>query len=262
VGRYSDFANGAQIVWHPTTGPMLIKRTIKNAWLSGGGTVGPLGYPTSDEIALGGGAAYSDFQNGVLYWDGSKMSEPLTAGLTGAQMPQALRLLLTSQGNERYLDNCQLQGVSSTGYDFQRSRNRLDKFYLDGTTVSEISDDYGLHMNLLFFAQKEGDGSTSLRMVATDHSIAVTPGILPVILGAVDAKDIRDFVEAAFVPSYSRQLIGLRIPAGVNVLSFKVLSDGGIQLYLQPGGGAPQVQQAVQSALNALVPPPPPRPHH
>src|SRR5437016_11816306 len=89
-GLYSVFAyNNSAIVSHPDTGPRVIQGAIHTAWINMGSDTGPLGYPTTDEILLGGGAAYSDFQNGVLYRQGPLVA-PLTAGLTRAQMSRMM----------------------------------------------------------------------------------------------------------------------------------------------------------------------------
>ena len=51
----------------------------------------------------------------------------------------------------------------------------------------------------------------------------------------------------------SVKLIDVTIPAAVPVLSFKVLKEGALELFLQPGGGAPLVQLAVQLAIDRLA---------
>jgi hypothetical protein len=265
-GRYNVFSNNnSAIVWHPTTGPMEIQGAIHREWINEGSDTGPLGYPTSDEIALEGGAAYSDFQNGLLYWDGSKLSEPLTAGLTGAQMQKVMRNLVVDQNNIfggesvadiMGLDSFSFLGASNTGYDFQRTGNRRVTFRLEGdyaggiTTI--ITSHYVLDLTFLFFSQKEADGSTSLRVQLVDQSGYVT--------GMSDRSNrvTSGYLDTVFIQPFKspRKLIGVTIPAIVKVLSFKVLPDGGLQLYLQPdgpNGGAALVQLAVQLALNRLA---------
>ncbi|MFJ8744140.1 FG-GAP-like repeat-containing protein [Embleya sp. NPDC127516] len=63
VGKYADFQavgggtnTNASINWSPTTGAWFAQGNIRNAWLAGGGTRGPLGYPVSDENAVQDGA--------------------------------------------------------------------------------------------------------------------------------------------------------------------------------------------------------------
>jgi hypothetical protein len=251
VGRYNVFANNnSAIVWHPTTGPMVTQGAIHAAWVNQGSGQGPLGYPTSDEIALGNGAAYSDFQNGVLYWDGTRLVSPSTAGLTGEQMGKMLRtVFLEEVGSADFIEFFSLYGVSTTGYDFLQGGSRQDTFYLEGKAESLFSNDYVLHLTLRFLTQREADGTTSLRMVTTAHSIVTTINFVERIAG-ISPDMVIQTVEDYFVPKEPKKLIDSTIPAAVNVLSFKVQPDGGIRLYLQPGSSAASAAQNVQDRLN------------
>ncbi|OPC76483.1 hypothetical protein B4N89_46475 [Embleya scabrispora] len=62
IGRYADFqavgggATNASIHWSPTTGAWSVQGNIRNTWLTGGGTHGPLGYPVGDEDTVRDGA--------------------------------------------------------------------------------------------------------------------------------------------------------------------------------------------------------------
>src|SRR5262249_28274424 len=150
VGRYNVFANNnSAIVWHPTTGPMVIQGAIHSAWVNQGSGEGPLGYPTSDEFPLGGGAAYSDFQNGVLYWDGTKLATPAIADVPGAQMATLARKVLQSPLSD-IVDYCSLSAISKTGYDFLRSGTRQDTFFLDGQIDAAFANDYAMSVTLRF----------------------------------------------------------------------------------------------------------------
>ncbi|TDH56239.1 LGFP repeat-containing protein [Mycobacterium talmoniae] len=63
-GQYSVFEGGA-IYWSPLTGGHVIWGAIRGSWDSQGGPGGPLGYPTTDEIAFPDGWQQS-FQHGVI----------------------------------------------------------------------------------------------------------------------------------------------------------------------------------------------------
>jgi hypothetical protein len=49
------------------------------------------------------------------------------------------------------------------------------------------------------------------------------------------------------------KLIDVTIPAAVPVLSFKVLEDGRLKLFMKPGDGSSVVQLAVQLAFDRLA---------
>ncbi|SNS00589.1 Beta-lactamase enzyme family protein [Geodermatophilus pulveris] len=65
-GATSHFRGGA-IYWSPGTGAHWVTGAIRRTWEATGAERGRLGYPTSDEITLRGGAG-SRFQGGAIYW--------------------------------------------------------------------------------------------------------------------------------------------------------------------------------------------------
>ncbi|MBL9016716.1 MAG: C39 family peptidase [Myxococcales bacterium] len=66
VGRYSVFERGS-IYWTPALGAHEVHGKIRDAWAASGWEAGPLGYPISDEYAVGDGRR-SDFQRGYIHW--------------------------------------------------------------------------------------------------------------------------------------------------------------------------------------------------
>lgn len=70
VGKFNTFQNaGDHIYWSPATGAAEIGGAIFDHWGQFGYELGPLGYPTSDELPLGGGAQSNTFQGGpVITW--------------------------------------------------------------------------------------------------------------------------------------------------------------------------------------------------
>jgi hypothetical protein len=269
VGRYSGFANGALIVRHPDTGPMLIKRTIKNAWLSGGGTDGPLGYPTSDEVALGNGAAYSDFQNDVIYWDGSKVAAPLAAVLPKGQVERMVGNLLLarmwsqawdSSGNpdRRWnVESVELSLIraggtnrqfyaSDTGYDFYRSRNRLIQPHVAGEWLGFPGGSFTIDPRLHFFAHRETDGSTTLRLAVVDWRRDCSN------LDPFEQNHMDDLIDGILAGGLRSGLALMTIPASVNVLSVKAQLDGAIRIYVQPSAAASAALPGLQKTLSDL----------
>jgi uncharacterized protein with LGFP repeats len=69
-GRFNEFEYGKYIYWHPSTGAFLVYGDIAKKWNEMGRERGRLGYPTSDEQAVGSaGQRVSYFQGGALYWN-------------------------------------------------------------------------------------------------------------------------------------------------------------------------------------------------
>lgn len=63
-GRYTKFQSGV-VYWTPRTGAHIVQGDIRAAWEDHGGPSGPLGYPTSDEIPIPGGAR-GEFEHGTI----------------------------------------------------------------------------------------------------------------------------------------------------------------------------------------------------
>jgi len=67
VGRFNHFANGWSIYWTPSGGSVEVHGAIRGRWMALGAERSRLGYPTSDEYAVRGGAR-SEFRGGTLTW--------------------------------------------------------------------------------------------------------------------------------------------------------------------------------------------------
>jgi hypothetical protein len=66
-GAVTHFQGGS-VYWSPTTGAHVVRGAIRDVWAASGWEAGPVGYPTTDELALPGGAAVSHFERGSVYW--------------------------------------------------------------------------------------------------------------------------------------------------------------------------------------------------
>ena len=66
-GGAATVFQGGSVYWSPGTGARLVRGAIRDRWAANGWEVGPLGFPTTDEVALRGGAA-TVFQGGSIYW--------------------------------------------------------------------------------------------------------------------------------------------------------------------------------------------------
>ena len=68
VGRFNHFAGGASVYWTPGTGAQVVKGLIRDLWQRTGWETGPLGYPTSGEMAAPSGGLYQTYQQGTVYF--------------------------------------------------------------------------------------------------------------------------------------------------------------------------------------------------
>lgn len=66
-GAFNLFQGGS-IYWAPGVGAWEVHGAIRDDWGSLGYEDSGLGFPTSNEISLSGGAAYNAFQNGLCYY--------------------------------------------------------------------------------------------------------------------------------------------------------------------------------------------------
>ncbi|NAZ87209.1 N-acetylmuramoyl-L-alanine amidase, partial [Kineococcus indalonis] len=65
-GAFTHFQGGS-IYWSPRTGARAVRGAIRDKWKALGWETGYLGYPTTDENPLPGGA-FTHFQGGSIYW--------------------------------------------------------------------------------------------------------------------------------------------------------------------------------------------------
>jgi hypothetical protein len=81
-GAVSGF-QGGYVYWSPRTGAHAVGGAILGAYGAHGQERGPLGYPTSNEIALTGGAV-NRFQGGSVYWSPRTGAHPVIGALLAA----------------------------------------------------------------------------------------------------------------------------------------------------------------------------------
>lgn len=69
IGKHSSFENDSSIYWSPATGAHQIGGAIGAEWAAQQWESGPLGYPTTDELANADGVGrHNHFQGGSIYW--------------------------------------------------------------------------------------------------------------------------------------------------------------------------------------------------
>ncbi|WP_427018618.1 polysaccharide deacetylase family protein [Pseudarthrobacter sp. P1] len=67
-GGYVQYFQGGAIYWTPATGSHISQGAIRFAWAGTGYENGRLGYPTTNEYPLAGGAVGQDYQGGRIIW--------------------------------------------------------------------------------------------------------------------------------------------------------------------------------------------------
>ncbi|SFT42823.1 Uncharacterized conserved protein, contains LGFP repeats [Geodermatophilus amargosae] len=81
VGALTAFEGGT-VMWSPATGPVVVRGGIRGSYEASGRETGPLGYPTTGEEALPGGAGVvQHFQRGDLYWTAARYGALLYGGI-------------------------------------------------------------------------------------------------------------------------------------------------------------------------------------
>jgi hypothetical protein len=246
-GRYNHFQTGS-IYWHPDTGPMLVKGGIRDSWKNQGWELGGLGYPTSDEWVISPNERFSDFQNGVRYWQMDRgQVEPVTARLSREQMVAVVRKMFegAKKNDDIHVRWVSLHAVSPTGYDFWHSRNRIITFKINGWHYNFWKDtNYTITLPLLISADREGNQDVMRVSLAEPATIEANGSLWT---GPV-ARGLRDGIQDAFGQPIELK----RAPAG-GLLSLKIMPDGSLTLYVRPLGNAAQLQNMLQEELNALA---------
>ena len=180
-GRYNHFYVNGSIYWHPNTGPMEVHGGIRSDWATQGWERRPLGYPTTDERTVGPSQWVSEFQNGVIYFEGNGAVPTVNAGLSRDQMASAVRSIFEANKGDGDLKvgSCSISDVTDTGYGFWQSRNRLVTFHFHGWHDNGwLPDtDYDMDLQLLFQAIPQNDGGMHLTVSLTHWHIH-TSGIV------------------------------------------------------------------------------------
>jgi uncharacterized protein with LGFP repeats/L,D-peptidoglycan transpeptidase YkuD (ErfK/YbiS/YcfS/YnhG family) len=87
-GAYQSFQRGS-IAWSPSTGARLLTGAIRQKWQQLGSERGPLGYPTSEEVAgLAYGGAYQSFEGGAVLWSPASGAHVVSGGIRSAWVSQ------------------------------------------------------------------------------------------------------------------------------------------------------------------------------
>lgn len=258
AGKFNHFSGNGSLYWHPRTGPMEVRGGIRARWAQTGWERGEYGYPTSDEMNINQQPWqwFSDFQNGVIFFQQNAVIEPATAGLSGDQVRAAFEQAFRSRtaGDSRVqLDSVALSGVSDTSYDFWRSGNRVVSYRVTGEISSGhwyIPDpNFEVTIPVLFVATPQPDARRDVQLQARQGGVIQIHVSNFAGIGVDDvAKALKDKLAAIF-----NQPIALgSVPAAAGLLSFKVLKDGGLKLYFRPDTAGKFAAGVAQGTLNNL----------
>ncbi len=258
VGRYNYCSGNGSIYWHPRTGPMTVRGGIRARWGQTGWERGSYGYPTSDEMNINQSPWqwYSDFQNGVIFFEGSGVVEPATASLSGAQVLAAFAGAFRSRtANDARVDieSVVVIGVSDTAYDFTRSGNRVVTYRVSGEISSGhwyVPDpNFEVTIPVRFMASPQPDAR---RDVALSVGQAGVIGIHVSNFAGLGVQAVADGLHDKLAAIFNRPIALGSVPAPAGLLSFKVMQDGGLTLYFRPDVAGRFAAGVAQNMLNSI----------
>lgn len=239
AGRFNHFSGNGSIYWHPTTGPMEVRGGIRATWAGQGWERGTLGYPTSDEMRIGTDPAqwFSDFQNGVLFWQNNAAVDPAAATLPRAGVLAAFDAAFRDRVTDSRVDiqSVAIVGVSGTGYDFMRSRNRVITFRVSGEVASGhwfIPDpNWWLELPIRIEAVPNPNASTAV----TIRVIRSGPARIHADnFAGIGVEDTINGIRSALEGGFGSPINLADVPANAGLLSAKVMPDGAFSLYFRP----------------------------
>lgn len=257
IGRFNHFSGNGSIYWTPKTGPMEVRGGIRHSWASQGWERSRYGYPTSDELNINQSPWqwYSDFQNGVIFWEGNAEKQPETASINGAGVVRVLKKLFKEKANDPKLsvDNVSIINVSNTRYDFWRSKNRTVTFRITGEyAVDWVPDpDYTIDLQLSFDPTPVPNAHSECRVFVRMLTYHITTwNVFGIGTGEL-AQALKNSLESAFADPIELTE-GQAIPANAGLLSFKVMQDGGLTFFFRPDGLGRIVASIVQTTLDRM----------
>ncbi|MDO5706930.1 MAG: hypothetical protein Q4G49_17905 [Paracoccus sp. (in: a-proteobacteria)] len=258
AGRYNHFSGNGSIYWHPQTGPMIVRGGIRHSWASQGWERGGLGYPVSDEKYIGTTKPqwFSDFQNGVLFWEENAARPPAAAQLSRARLLTAFDTAFRKRVTDHRVDiqSVAIVGVSATGYDFWRSRNRAVTFRIAGEISTGrwfIPDpNWWLEIPLRIEAAPNPDAATTVKVRVVR---AGTVRIHADNFAGIGTGETVDGLRQAITTAFANPIELAEVPAAAGLLSVKVLPDGAVALYFRPDLVGGFAASAAQRQLDNLA---------
>ena len=248
-GRFNHFQNGS-VYWKPSISAHEIHGLIRKYWADHGWEKNPdLGYPISDELPTKANSKnrYNDFENGVLFWKyGEKNASVLSkltlenASKTAAEVVGEINKIVVPMikaSSEVYIKSGPgLSEVTDYYFDGNTLHNRKYKMHVTmGVDVPVFSDptinlDLWIEISLDKQAKK-------IRAYLVEYKYHVHVPWDTHSIAGVDASDIGDKIKQALNPQVWKPhdvKDVSTLPAGINILSLKVMPNGDLNVYIEP----------------------------
>lgn len=244
IGRYNHFQNGS-VYWKPSISAHEVHGLIRGYWASKGWERNSeLGYPISDEIPTSEGSKnrYNDFENGVVFWKhGNETAVPLTkltinnasrtAGEVVTEINKIIIPALTSNSSVYIKSGPYLAEVADYSYDGSVVHNRRYKIHTNiGIDVSAMPDPTSSIDLWIEISYDRSD--KKVKAYLTNWSVH-THVPWPTSMG-VSASSINSKFRSALDPMLWKPNVVGSIPAGINILSVKVVPNGDLNVYIEP----------------------------
>ena len=264
IGKFNHFQGGS-IYWKPTIGAHEVHGLIRDHWAAGGWETNPdLGYPISDETPVAGGAnRFSDFENGVVFWQSGTSDvtelQKLTLGdasQTASQVLEQITTLLKPKievmvdGRPLYINSGPfLAGPDPIGsdgtLDFIASQRPVSDYWLNvagelHNRLYKVRTEVGVHVDGAFGPTFLLDLWIEVFYDEPSRTVFASPRFYwisnvnvpwPVSLG-ISADDLAKRVEAFVVPELDALNFVRKVPDGVAVVSLKVMPNGDCNVYI------------------------------
>lgn len=248
-GRFNHFQKGS-IYWKPSISAHEVHGLIRKYWADHGWEKNPdLGYPVSDELPTKANSKnrYNDFENGVLFWKyGEKNASILSkltldnASKTVAEVVSEINKIVVPMikaSSEVYIKSGpSLSEVTDYYFDGNTLHNRKYKIHVTmGVDVPVFSDptinlDLWIEISLDKQAKK-------IRAYLVEYKYHVHVPWDTHSIAGVDASDIGDKIKQALNPQVWKPhdvKDVSTLPAGINILSLKVMPNGDLNVYIEP----------------------------
>jgi hypothetical protein len=246
-GRFNHFENGS-IYWKATVGAHEIHGLIRDFWLSAGAENSQFGYPISSERQrpqlAPGGDRFSDFENGVIFWDfGSPNARELisigdvVAAQAFIQLDQVIRPLILAVDSRLYLATHhpgfpeRLIGVTdySVG-EFGAVHNRQFQLQYDlNIHVTDLPDP-SVTLDLTVELEDFNDGQSHVVGILRGWHVDVSVPFPTKLV--VKPSDIVDSFTAALNPMVGQTHVVQDIPGTLELLSLKTMANGDVRPFL------------------------------
>lgn len=226
---------------------------IRSYWAGRGWETNPaLGYPISNELAPKAGSTnrFSDFENGVVYW---KAANGYTSELTAFppasraredmqnEAQQKIAQLLQPYGDKAYIDRAvqitEVSDYSRSGamvYNRQIKLSLRLKYKAEFIGIDGLLPDPYTDMDLWISIQKQAASSGTAVTLTLNRALLRTtvPAPTNAVISpeTINAK-LKDSILTNVIGK--PQVLGI-IPASLNVLSVKVMPDGGVSTFVEP----------------------------